>query len=315
MKHKLNIFRIASKAYFHHQNGVLIRKNRFRLAALNTLTLLVIAGGFFGSYNYLIPTLRSASYFQNKDVTTENIVSAEKPPQESPKAPIVKEDELLKFAINQKIASFPKSQNWSVYAYELDSDQTVRINQDQSYDAASLYKLFLLEALENKLPYEKWEYTYVGGKSLKSCAELMLQAADDPCGEELGKYLGWDYIDEFNQKSGYGKTSLAGLSGRQTSPADVGDLLISLKKGHSLSDNARRFVFDTLYQQTYSKGLAKGCGDCRVAGKSGELSGVSHDAGVVTHGGKSYVLVIMSDGGSFEQISEITKLVDERFNN
>ena len=314
MKNKLNIFRVGSKVYFHHANGVLVRKNRVRLAALNSFVLLLVAGGFFGSYVYVLPALQNTSYFQTNNIASNNIVSAEQDPAEIAKQPIVKEDEFLKASINEKIASFPGSGKWSVYAYELGSDKTVNINSDKDYDAASLYKLFLLEALENKVAFDRWQYTYTDGMSLKSCAEVMLHTVDDPCGESLADYLGWDSINEFNTKSGFHKTELADIGGRKTTAVDVGSLLIRLKKGHTLSDNARRFVFDTLYQQSYDKGLAKGCGDCRVAAKSGELTGISHDAGVITHGSKSYVLVIMSENGSFDQISEITKLVDKRFN-
>lgn len=313
MKQKFTFFRVGYKTYFHYQNGVLIRKNRKRLAAINTFILLIIAGGFFGGYTYLLPLLQTTNYFQAENTVAVNIVSAEQATYEPPKVPIAEEDELLKFAINQKIAEYGGNQKWSVYAYELGSDKTVKINENQSYDAASLYKMFLLEALEDKLAFDKWQYTYVQGKSISSCVELMLKTTDDPCGEAVAEYAGWEYIDEFNKKSGFENTSMAGLKGRYTTAADAGDLFVRLKKGHTLSDNARRFVFDVLYQQRYSVGLAKGCGDCRAASKSGELSSVSHDAGVVTHGVKSYVLVIMSQGGSFEQVSEITKLVDKRF--
>ncbi|MBW3569240.1 class A beta-lactamase-related serine hydrolase [Candidatus Parcubacteria bacterium] len=313
MKQRLKFFRVGSKTYFHHQNGILIRKNRLRQSALNIFTILVVAGGFFGSYQYGFPALQSASYFRAKDVASQNIVSAEQEPNEPVQAPIIKEDELLKFALKQKIASFPASKDWSVYAYDLSSDRTVNINETEEYDAASLYKLFLLEALENKVAFNEWEHTYVDGKSLRVCAELMLQVNDDPCSESLAEHLNWEFIDQFNRQSGFEKTSLAGLEGRKTTAVEVGELFIRLKKGHTLSDNARRFVFDALYQQAYSKGISKGCGDCRTAVKAGELSGISHDGGIVTHGGKSYVLVVMSQGGSFEQISEITKLVDGRF--
>jgi len=275
--------------------------------------MLLLVSGFFGFNSYLLPALQSASYFQAKDVVSENIVSAETEPSVSIKDPISKTDELLSFAIKQKISSYPSSQKWSVYAYELGSDSTVKINENQDYDAASLYKIFLLEALEKKVSFGDWRKTYVSGKSLSQCAELMLQVSDDPCSEDLAEYLGWDYIDEFNKESGFENTSLAGLKGRTTTASDVGDLFVRLKKGHALSDSARRYVFDTLYQQSYSKGLASGCVDCRAAAKAGELSNVSHDAGVITHGSKSYVLVIMSDGGNFEQISELTSIVDARF--
>jgi beta-lactamase class A len=313
VKNKLRLFRFGRKTYFHHQNGVFIRKNRLQQTAFSTSLLMFAASGFFVAYEYGLPAFRS-SYFQSqKSIQTDAPVPVEQEPSEIVQTPIEQEDELLKLAINDKLATFPSTQKWSVFVHDLNSDRTVNINVDDEYDSASLYKLFLLEALEHKLPHDEWKRTNVGKTKISQCLESMLKVADNPCSEPLVEYLGGEYVDEINQKNGFVKTSVAGASGRKTTPSEVGELLIRLKKGHILSDKSRRFVFDALYQQTYSKGIPSGCINCRTANKSGELNSVSHDAGVVTHGANSYVLVIMSEGGTFEQITDLTRLIDSRY--
>jgi beta-lactamase class A len=275
---------------------------------------MVIAGGFFVSLNYIVPLIRTSSYFQNsKTVDSDNVLPTQDEPIEKSIEPIKEEDDLLKQAVGEEIGTFPAGEQWSVFAYDLFSDKTISINADHEYDSASLYKLFLLDALEKKLPLDRWQWTYLKNISIKDCVENMLQTDDDPCSEALADFVGWDNIDQVNAKSGFSKTTLAGQSGRKTTAAELGELLIRLKKGHMLSDLARRFVFDVLYQQNYTKGIVGGCSNCRVASKAGELTGVSHDVGVVTHGRHSYIIVIMSEGGSFKQISELTKLIDGRF--
>lgn len=318
MKNKLKLFRVGRKTYFHHRNGVLVQKNRMQAGFVTMSMIVAVSSGFFVALEYALPALKQTSYFQNsKKINTEPVVSTEALPDNSVKNGIKQEDELLKQQIQRKISSYPDKQNWSVFVYDLGSDRTVSINSDKEMDLASLYKLFLLEALDSKLPQDKWQKTKVGQDRTKisECVESMLKVADDPCSEALGGYLDWKFIDDFNAKNGFAKTKLSGNDGRKTTAAEVGELLIRLKKGHILSDKSRRFVFDTLYQQEYQKGIPLGCINCRTANKSGELSGVSHDAGIVTHGANSYVLVVMSQGGTFEQISEITRLIDSRYTN
>lgn len=316
MKNKLKFLRVSRKTYFHHSNGIIVQKNRLQAGLLTMTMMIAVSSGFFVAVEYALPALRQTSYFQNsKKIDTETVVSAQTLPDTSVKDPIQQDDDVLKEQIEQRIKSYPGNQSWSVFVYDLSSDKTVSINTEAEHDAASLYKLFLLEALEDKLPQDKWQYTWVAGNSVASCVDSMLKNTDDPCSQDLGDYIGWDSIDKLNAKNGFSKTKLSGNYGRKTTAGEVGELLIRLKKGHILSDLSRRFVFDSLYQQSYSKGIAKGCSNCRAATKIGELTGVSHDAGIITHGPNSYVVVVMSKGGTFDQITDIAKLIDSQYYN
>jgi beta-lactamase class A len=224
---------------------------------------------------------------------------------------IRRENEALKESISQELATFPADQQWSVYMYDLKGGSMVNINSGKVMAAGSVYKLFLLEALENKLPYERWQYTWMSdGTSISDCVYGMLRSTDSACGENLGKYIGWDYIDAVAHKSGFKDTKMTENAGRETTAADAGELFIRLKKGQMLSDNARRFVFDAMYQQINIKWIMAGCGNCRAADKTGIMDDVANDVGIVTHGGHSYVLAIMSKGGSLKQIAKLTKFIE-----
>jgi hypothetical protein len=313
MKTKTKVFGVGKSTYFHHQHGVYLRKNRKRNMAISLSIFTVMFGGFFIGREYAWPLIQNNSGFQRvQEVASNNIVSAQTKQNNKNAEPIRTEDELLTSVLRDKIETFPSDQKWSVFVYDLNTERTAEIGSHESYSAASLYKLFLLEALEAKLPHDQWQWTWVGGQSISSCVEEMLKTTDSPCAQELGDFIGWDKIESTNKASGFKKTKLAG-NGRETTVSDVGELLAKLKKGQMLSDYARRSVFDALYQQTPNKGIAKGCKNCRTANKQGELSNIAHDAGIVTHGKHSYVLVVMSEGGSFNQISELAKLVELQF--
>lgn len=316
VKNKIKLFRLGNKTYFHHRNGVVVQKNKINSLARKVSSTGIVLGGFFIVFQFGLPSLqRSNNYQNNQPISSDSIINTEDAPIQQVKEPIIEDNELLADALNKKLSGFPSNQKWSVFVYDLKADRTVNINENQEFDAASLYKLFLIESLEKKLSHDRWGYTYVGEKSISDCVYSMLQSWDDPCSEPLAEYIGWNYIDNFNVENGYGGTKFSGVEGRVTTAADVGELYVRLKKGHILSDYTRRFVLDALYQQDYKKGIAKGCKNCRVATKAGELNNISHDAGIVTHGNKSYIVVIMSQGGSFKQITELSKLIDSDFAN
>lgn len=264
---------------------------------------------------FVVPAIKRISILQSRhQVSVNSTVFAETTSDQVSIPGTSHEDEALKELLKQKLAKFPRGQNWSVFMYDLSEGATVNINSDKLFASASLYKLFLLESLETKLPFDRWAYTWTpDGTNVQDCVYEMLRASDSACAESIGSYIGWDFIDQLNQKHGFKNTKVSASEGRESSASDIGELLIRLKKGQTLSDKARRFVFDALYQQFNKEGISAGCNnDCRTADKIGEMSGITHDAGIVTHGSRSYVLVIMSEGGTLKQVAEITKAIESR---
>lgn len=312
MKNKSEKFRVGKNTYFHHKHGVFVRGNQGRGLMVSMTIMIMLFGGFFIGREYAWPILRNNPQIQRvqKFARGEGTVSAQAATDAKNAQPIRQEDDILKSVIQDKLSTYGSSEEWSVFVYDLDTDRTVSINADKLYTSASLYKLFLLEALEKKVPFDQWQWTWVAGKPISECVNNMLKTSDDPCAQELGDYVGWNEIDKINQERGFKNTKFTGTNGRETSASDVGELFVKLKKGEMLSDFARRSIFDSLYQQSPKKGIAKGCAKCRTANKIGELQGTAHDAGIVTHGSHDYVLVLMSKDGTFKQIEDLTKLVE-----
>lgn len=316
-KYKPKILKAGRTTYFHHRYGAIRRTNRSRAMVLNAGMLLALGGGFFMVSNLALPAIRHMGALQSRPRVSVNSVVLAEPESDSQTLPEIRqENEALKERINQELATFPKDQKWSVYMYDLNGGGAVDINSNQAMAAGSVYKLFLLQALESKLPYDRWQYTWMDdGTKISDCVYDMLRSSDSACAENLGKYIGWDYVDAINRKSGLKDSKMTENEGRETTAADAGELLIRLKKGQMLSDNARRFIFDAMYQQINKKGIMAGCGDnCRTADKIGTMDDVANDVGIVTHGGHSYVLAIMSRGGSLKQITELTKFIESERN-
>lgn len=297
-------------AYFHYQSGVRRKTHKLR----NTMAVMaVFVAVGIGVKADIMSVFANSSHNNQQPVNTQTSPNPQATDNSIPVATgLPRQDEALEASIREVIETFPKEQQWSVYVQDLNTNRAASVNADSVYDAASLSKLFLLAPLESKTPADKWQYYRIGNTNVKDCVDSMLRVSDNDCAKSLGYMANWNYIDQFNKSLGYSKTTLSGEP--KTSASEVGDLLVNLKKGKMLSDKARRMVFDALYAQKFTEGLPSGCVNCRTANKTGQSATVTHDAGIVTHGKHSYAIVVMSKGGNFAQIAQITKLVDAELN-
>ncbi|MCD6078490.1 MAG: beta-lactamase [Ramlibacter sp.] len=109
----------------------------------------------------------------------------------------------------------------------------------------------------------------------------------------------------------------AGINNRVTA-AGLLDALRLIEEGKAISSEASRAMLDILHQQRFKSGIPAGLpDDARVAHKTGEISTVAHDAGIVYLGGRdAYVVVILTEwapdvDGRQETIASISRAVYE----
>jgi beta-lactamase class A len=107
----------------------------------------------------------------------------------------------------------------------------------------------------------------------------------------------------------------AGINNRVTA-AGLCELMRLIEEGQAVSAEASRAMLDILHQQRFRSGIPAGLPDhARVANKTGEISTVAHDAGIVYLDGRdAYVVVILTEwtpeaGGRQEMIARISRAV------
>jgi beta-lactamase class A len=109
----------------------------------------------------------------------------------------------------------------------------------------------------------------------------------------------------------------AGINNRVTA-AGLCNALRLVEEGKAISPDASKAMLDILHQQRFRSGIPAGLPeDARVAHKTGEISTVAHDAGIVYLDGRdAYVVVILTEwapevGGRQETIARISRAVYE----
>ena len=109
----------------------------------------------------------------------------------------------------------------------------------------------------------------------------------------------------------------AGINNRVTA-AGLCDAMRLIEEGKAISPEASKAMLDILHQQRFRSGIPAGLPEAaRVAHKTGEISTVAHDAGIVYLDGRdAYVVVILTEwapevNGRQETIARISRAVYE----
>jgi beta-lactamase class A len=310
VKSKIRAIRGPQVRYFKHDLGVVnAKRSRLKMGVSVCMSLALLSTSAYGLFNYYHSSTTALRESQEAAKLEQKQTQEQPKLQESSKR--AKEDEALAKLIDKKLREMPKGTKWSVSVRDLNSERMANVHADDAHESASLYKLFLLAPLESKLNATLWNQR-IAGNTFAGCAELMIKKSDNPCAVAIGNYVTWKNIDITNQSQGFMKTKLNSATSQQTTSREVSDLIYRLQNSQLLSDKARRVVFDGLYRQQFREGIPKGCGpDCLVGNKTGETEKVRHDAAVVTHETAMYVIVIMSEGGTWQQIADVAHTVDQ----
>jgi beta-lactamase class A len=232
----------------------------------------------------------------------------------APVAPSVNTYNALEPAVLDWIAS-QKGSEWSVAIQDLDNpNNSLFIDSDKQYYTASLYKLLITLPLVQKAPFENWQLrtlSSAGNQTYDKCVNRMLALSDNPCGEAVGFFVGWSRAEKSLKNAGLTRTALA-TSDLRTTAGDMSKFLEGLANGKWFNQQTKEFILNSMANGKYRSGIPAGCEGCRVYNKIGDLKGYLHDAAIVEDGTSRYVLVVLSKGGSYKQIADLTHIISSQ---
>lgn len=300
--------------YYSHQHGVryahslqqiTVRAAKYLLAAS---LLVFLVKGLYGLVQEapLAPT------------QTRHTVSAQPavwptPPKTTASAVVAPKQEDKKPSLGQSLNTWTKTQKhgeYSFYVKEIGKTKPLaQVASDKPYYMASLYKLLLLDSVDEKVSATAWQQTKIASQSYASCVDKMLRFSDNPCAEAFGNALGWHIVQQRLAVRGLQNTSLDNAETFSSSAADMGRQLEYLYGKNGLSDAARKVAFSAMAAPKGAEAVRPACSGCVVYNKTGDLNGFKHDATIVEKAGKAYVVVIMTNGASWAQASEAAGII------
>ena len=210
---------------------------------------------------------------------------------------LIASQQAMQSVVNQQAAA--AGVPTSIVTIDLKTGAVAGSNADTVFTSASLYKLFVADAVYHGIDAGTIHYTDPAGNgtglNVQDCLTQMITVSSNPCGEALGAMVGWDSQNAGLHAAGYTHTLLRQYASEQTSASDVALLLHKLYT-NSLNSPASNAAFISLLKaQQINDRLPVGLpADVTVAHKTGDLNGLAHDAGIIYTPNGNYIAVAMS---------------------
>ncbi len=251
----------------------------------------------------------------------------------------------LEQAIRNDLAAQPG--DYAIFIQDLSKkeDSGVRINDSAVFEAASLYKLFLLAAAleaeeQGQLSdddilssshqhlievlgsadygYQDYQDSDQISFTVSQALDRIARLSDNYSSIMLAEKIGWQKVQDQADLIGASQTTIkAPIS---TSASDIGLFLTKLYRKQIVSEAASNRLIDLLARDQINNRIpAKLPDELKIAHKTGELSKVRHDAGIVFLEARPYLIVLMSQNVKYEDsavdlLAQISKDTYDYFN-
>ncbi len=193
-----------------------------------------------------------------------------------------------------------------------DSSIRAELHPDEPFVTASIYKLYVASYMYSKIDSGDVDIDSQTalGKSYGQCLEDMIVVSDNACPTYFFNNFGYSAIQSYVTSNGYSATDVDNSHGgdKYTTAKDTMALMQDLASGKLISSDSLQLLREDMSRQIYRSGIPKGVGGTYVEDKVGFLYGNNHDTAFIG-GDRPYTLVILSDGASFQAISELTQAI------
>ena len=212
--------------------------------------------------------------------------------------------------------------NRSVLIYDLDRDEyAAKYNENEDYNTASLYKLFVVYEGYRRLENGTWQanesVNYLGQTILK-CLDLAIRESNSTCAEPLWAKIGHAELDNII-KTDFG-ISNSKISSLVSNPKDILAIMKifyehkDLKNEDFIAKMKDSFLNQPITTYNWRQGLPSGFSDkTKVYNKVGWAYNAAkgywdiyHDAAVIeTESGRHFIVVVMTNRVSYTTIKNL----------
>lgn len=211
--------------------------------------------------------------------------------------------------------------NRSVLVYDLDREELVgSYNPNESYNTASLYKLFVVYEGYRKLQSGEWSEsgTVVGTqKTILQCLDLAIRESNSACAESLWAMIGRDALNDVIIND-YGIVN-SNISSLISNPLDILKMMQIYYKHEDITDTSLvslmkdSFLHQPVTTYNWRQGLPSGFTRADVYNKvgwdynpDGKYWNIYHDTAIVVFPGEErhFIITIMTNKVPFQKITE-----------
>ncbi len=234
---------------------------------------------------------------------------------------------------------------YGIVIKDIKTGDTYTQNQDEIFDTASLYKLWVMAetfaqmkegvikeedilsadipALHKEFNIDPENAEFVDGHvemTVSEALEQMITISHNYAALLLSQKLKNSEIASFLEADGFIQSSLGGTTSvPQSTPSDIALFYEKLYKGEIVDKESSEKMIEILKRQKRNNGIPKYLPpkNATVGHKTGELGWLKHDAGIVFAKKGDYIIVVMSESdsplGAEEKIAKLSEAVYKYF--
>jgi beta-lactamase class A len=174
---------------------------------------------------------------------------------------------------------------------------------DKPYVTSSTFKLFTYYAVQDRIQKGLINYqtTTDMGWSVDACLQEMIVRSTNPCAISLMNMVGWQESQDIVTAGGFPATFINNQAGgdKYSTVRDESNYFMRLYYGTLMGQEATDRLLGYLKRQIWRAGIPAGVpAGVTVADKVGFYNGWVHDIAIVYGPKSTYILAIMSKGGS-----------------
>ena len=184
---------------------------------------------------------------------------------------------------------------------------------------ASTYKAFIAYAVMHDMELGKYTFnSLTTSGSVRDCMYEMIHVSTDHCAWAIQDLMGWQHVDDLIHQAGMEDTFINNedfLSDKYTTAMDEFKLMRGFYDKTLLNNQHTKHIIDLFKGQLWRNGIPAGSAPSIVANKVGFFVAHENDIGIVYAPKGDYIIVALSDGGSFWEISDLSRRVYNFFGN
>ena len=192
---------------------------------------------------------------------------------------------------------------------------------DKPFVTASTFKMFVVYNALTKIQQgtlQRDQMTDIGW-TVQDCMVEVIVNSTNPCAISLQNLLGWEELDVFLRESGFTATTLNNRTGsnvdKYSTIRDETNFFLRLYSGTLMKAEDNEFLLGLMKRQIWRAGIPSGVPrGTVVADKVGLYGAWVHDVAIVYGPKSTFILGIMSRGGSDPQFADLSRRVYNFFN-
>ncbi|MGH7197043.1 MAG: serine hydrolase [Candidatus Saccharimonadales bacterium] len=191
---------------------------------------------------------------------------------------------------------------------------------ERPFVTASTFKMFVAYAMLTKI--DRGEITFNQktdmGWTVDACLKEMIHRSTNPCAISLLNLLGWEKADAMIKAAGFTATYLNNKNGgdKHSTVRDETNFLLRLHSRTLMSEHSTNYLLNLMKRQIWRDGIPAGVPrGTVVANKVGRYNGYVHDVAIVYGPKSTYIIGVMSKGGTYANFANLSRRVYNFFNN